>query len=156
MFQIKNAYAHCDIPCKIYDPAVSLVAALSVVRLTDILLLEIDDLSSLDSQSKLARVVVQKEDEAQKVKDEVNIIWGDYFKEPQLEAFPETHEIVHVIMRLGSKCKQEVSREAAEELLRELNRFVDVFWKTKDIETKTVIAPYPPSLPMVVPILESA
>jgi|TARA_B100000405_G_scaffold144176_1_gene100786 nickel superoxide dismutase len=155
MFQIKNAYAHCDIPCKIYDPAVSLVAALSVVRLTDILL-EIDDLSSLDSQSKLARVVVQKEDEAQKVKDEVNIIWGDYFKEPQLEAFPETHEIVHGIMRLGSKCKQEVSREAAEELLRELNRFVDVFWKTKDIETKTVIAPYPPALPMVVPILESA
>ena len=155
MFQIKNAYAHCDIPCKIYDPAVSLVAALSVVRLTDILL-EIDDLSSLDSQSKLARVVVQKEDEAQKVKDEVNIIWGDYFKEPQLEAFPETHEIVHGIMRVGSKCKQEVSREAAEELLRELNRFVDVFWKTKDIETKTVIAPYPPALPMVVPILESA
>tara|TARA_B100000287_G_scaffold423440_1_gene466708 strand:- start:2130 stop:2597 length:468 start_codon:yes stop_codon:yes gene_type:complete len=155
MFQIKNAYAHCDIPCKIYDPAVSLVAALSVVRLTDILL-EIEDLSSLDSQSKLARVVVQKEDEAQKVKDEVNIIWGDYFKEPQLEAFPETHEIVHGIMRLGSKCKQEVSREAAEELLRELNRFVDVFWKTKDIETKTVIAPYPPALPMVVPILESA
>ena len=155
MFQIKNAYAHCDIPCKIYDPAVSLVAALSVVRLTDILL-EIDDLSSLDSQSKLARVVVQKEDEAQKVKDEVNIIWGDYFKEPQLEAFPETHEIVHGIMRLGSKCKQEVSREAAEELLRDLNRFVDIFWKTKDIETKTVIAPYPPALPMVVPVLESA
>ena len=155
MFQIKNAYAHCDIPCKIYDPAVSLVAALSVVRLTDILL-EIDDLSSLDSQSKLARVVVQKEDEAQKVKNEVNIIWGDYFKEPQLEAFPETHEIVHGIMRLGSKCKQEVSREAAEELLRELNRFVDIFWKTKDVETKTVIAPYPPALPMVVPVLESA
>ena len=155
MFQIKNAYAHCDIPCKIYDPAVSLVAALSVVRLTDILL-EIDDLSSLDSQSKLARVVVQKEDEAQKVKDEVNIIWGDYFKEPQLEAFPESHEIVHGIMRLGSKCKQEVSREAAEDLLRELNRFADIFWKTKDVETKTVIAPYPPALPMVVPILESA
>ena len=155
MFQIKNAYAHCDIPCKIYDPSVSLVAALSVVRLTDILL-EIDDLSSLDSQSKLARVVVQKEDEAQKVKNEVNIIWGDYFKEPQLEAFPETHEIVHGIMRLGSKCKQEVSREAAEELLQELNRFVDIFWKTKDVETKTVIAPYPPALPMVVPVLESA
>ena len=155
MFEIKNAYAHCDIPCKIYDPAVSLIAALSVVRLTDILL-EIGDLNSLDNQSKLARVVAQKEDEAQKVKDEVNIIWGDYFKEPQLEAFPETHEIVHGIMRLGSKCKQEVSREAAEELLQELNRFVDIFWKTKDIETQRVIAPYPPALPMIVPVLESA
>ena len=155
MFQIKNAYAHCDIPCKIYDPAVSLIAALSVVRLTDILL-EIGDLNSLDNQSKLARVVAQKEDEAQKVKDEVNIIWGDYFKEPQLEAFPETHEIVHGIMRLGSKCKQEVSREAAEELLQELNRFADIFWKTKDIETQRVIAPYPPALPTIVAVLESA
>ena len=154
MFQIKNAYAHCDIPCKIYDPAVSLIAALSVVRLTDILL-EIGDLNSLDNQSKLARVVAQKEDEAQKVKDEENIIWGDYFKEPQLEAFPETHEIVHGIMRLGSKCKQEVSREAAEELLQELNRFADIFWKTKDIETQRVIAPYPPALPMIVAVLES-
>ena len=155
MFQIKNAYAHCDIPCKIYDPAVSLIAALSVVRLTDILL-EIGDLNSLDNQSKLARVVAQKEDEAQKVKDEVNIIWGDYFKVPQLEAFPETHEIVHGIMRLGSKCKQEVSRGAAEELLQELNRFADIFWKTKGIETQRVIAPYPPALPMIVPVLESA
>ena len=155
MFQIKNAYAHCDIPCKIYDPAVSLIAALSVVRLTDILL-EIGDLNSLDNQSKLARVVAQKEDEAQKVKDEVNIIWGDYFKEPQLEAFPETHEIVHRIMRLGSKCKQEVSREAAEELLQELNRFVAIFWETKGIEIQRVIAPYPPALPMIVPVLESA
>ena len=155
MFQIKNAYAHCDIPCKTYDPAVSLIAALSVVRLTDILL-EIGDLNSLDNQSKLARVVAQKEDEAQKVKDEVNIIWGDYFKKPQLEAFPETHEIVHGIMRLGSKCKQEVSREAAEELLQELNRFADIFWKTKGIETQRVIAPYPPALPMIVAVLEGA
>ena len=155
MFEIENAYAHCDIPCKIYDPATSLIAALSVVRLTDILL-EIGDLNSLDSQSKLARVVVQKEDEAQKVKDEVNIIWGDYFKEPQLEAFPETHEVVHGIMRLGSKCKQEVSRETAEGLLRELNRFADIFWRSKDIETQSVVAPYPPALPIIVPVLESA
>ena len=50
MFQIKDAYAHCDIPCKIYDPAVSLIAALSVVRLTDILL-EIGDLNSLDNSA---------------------------------------------------------------------------------------------------------
>ena len=57
-------------------------------------------------------------------------------KNPQLEAFPETHEIVHGIMRLGSKCKQEVSREAAEELLRELNRFVDIFGKPKTSKPK--------------------
>ena len=39
-FQV--AEAHCDIPCKIYDPAISQVAALSVIRLID-LLHEIDE-----------------------------------------------------------------------------------------------------------------
>ena len=39
-FQV--AEAHCDIPCKIYDPAISQVATLSVIRLID-LLHEIDE-----------------------------------------------------------------------------------------------------------------
>ena len=155
MFELKIAHAHCDIPCKIYDPIVSLVAGLSVVRLTDILL-ELENIDSMSGQAQLARIVGQKEIEAQKVKDEVNIIWGDYFKEPQLNDYPEVHNIVHGIMRLGSQCKQEVSKDAAEELVKALNGFANIFWRTKGIETQQVIAPYPPALPVIVPILESA
>ena len=155
MFELKIAHAHCDIPCKIYDPIVSLVAGLSVVRLTDILL-ELENIDSMSGQAQLARIVAQKEIEAQKVKDEVNIIWGDYFKEPQLTDYPEVHNIVHGIMRLGSQCKQEVSKDAAEALVNALNGFADIFWKTKGVETQRVVAPYPPALPVIVPILESA
>ena len=32
-----EVFAHCDIPCKIYDPIVIQVAALSVVRILDII-----------------------------------------------------------------------------------------------------------------------
>ena len=155
MFELKIAHAHCDIPCKIYDPIVSLVAGLSVVRLTDILL-ELENIDSMSGQAQLARIVGQKEIEAQKVKDEVNIIWGDYFKEPQINDYPEVHNIVHGIMRLGSQCKQEVSKDAAEALVNALNGFADIFWKTKGVETQRVVAPYPPALPVIVPILESA
>ena len=155
MFELKIAHAHCDIPCKIYDPIVSLVAGLSVVRLTDILL-ELENIDSMSSQAQLARIVAQKEIEAQKVKDEVNIIWGDYFKEPQINDYPEVHNIVHGIMRLGSQCKQEVSKDAAEALVDALNGFADIFWETKGVETQRVVAPYPPALPVIVPILESA
>ena len=155
MFELKIAHAHCDIPCKIYDPIVSLVAGLSVVRLTDILL-ELENIDSMSGQAQLARIVGQKEIEAQKVKDEVNIIWGDYFKEPQLNDYPEVHNIVHGIMRLGSQCKQEVSKDAAEALVNALNGFADIFWKTKGVETQRVVAPYPPALLVIVPILESA
>ena len=153
--KIKDVLAHCDIPCKIYDPIVSLVAGLSVVRLTDILL-ELENIDSMSGQAQLTRIVGQKEIEAQKVKDEVNIIWGDYFKEPQLTDYPEVHNIVHGIMRLGSQCKQEVSKDAAEALVNALNGFADIFWKTKGVETQRVVAPYPPALPVIVPILESA
>ena len=95
-FQI--AEAHCDIPCKIYDPAISQVAALSVVRLID-LLHEIDESdNSLKSIAHRSRLVIEKEAQAKIVKNEVNIIWGDYFKAPQIESHPNVHTLVHEIM----------------------------------------------------------
>ena len=59
MFEIKEAKGHCDIPCKIYDPALAQVAALSVVRILDIIS-ELDT-SSLANQAELARLTAEKE-----------------------------------------------------------------------------------------------
>ena len=36
--KIEDALAHCDIPCKIYDPMIAQVSALSVARLVDLVL----------------------------------------------------------------------------------------------------------------------
>lgn len=156
MFKIQSARAHCDIPCKIYDPLIIQVAAQSVARLTD-LLIDLDTVdSSLNNRGQFVRLVTEKETQASKVKDETRIIWGDYFKDPQLEAFPQTHDIVHNIMLTASKCKQEISKENATSLVEKVNEFSAIFWQTKGIKTRTVIAPYPPSLPMVVPMLKDA
>ncbi|MFL2733206.1 MAG: superoxide dismutase [Ni], partial [Gammaproteobacteria bacterium] len=35
--KINEVLAHCDIPCKIYDPIVIQIAALTVVRIIDII-----------------------------------------------------------------------------------------------------------------------
>ena len=107
-FQV--AEAHCDIPCKIYDPAISQVATLSVIRLID-LLNEIDESdNSLKSIAHRSRLVIEKEAQAKIVKNEVNIIWGDYFKAPQIESHPNVHTLVHEIMMTASKCKQDIIR----------------------------------------------
>ena len=37
LVDVEEVDAHCDIPCKIYDPSTALIAALSVVRLMDIM-----------------------------------------------------------------------------------------------------------------------
>ena len=152
-FQI--AEAHCDIPCKIYDPAISQVATLSVIRLID-LLHEIDESdNSLKSIAHRSRLVIEKEAQAKIVKNEVNIIWGDYFKAPQIEAHPNVHTLVHEIMMTASKCKQDVIRENAEELVKKVNEFATIFWSTKGIETENVVCPYPPELIVSRPKLDS-
>jgi len=152
MFKIEEANAHCDIPCKIYDPAVVQVAALSVVRILDIIS-ELDE-SSKANQSELARLTIEKENQARIVKDEIRIIWGDYFKDPQIEMYPNIHSLVHSIMMAGSKCKQSIERQNGLDLVELVNEFTEAFWGTKDIKTQRVIAPYPPALEVVQPILE--
>jgi nickel superoxide dismutase len=148
-----KAKAHCDIPCKIYDPLIATVSALSVIRLIDIINeTETTDAGSpAEYQNTIARCVQRKEEESEKLKQEIRIIWGDYFKEPQIASFPEIHDLTHKIMLLASAAKQKVDRQEALTLLEAVNKFSEIFWSTKDIETERKIAPYPPSLEVVRP-----
>ena len=149
---LPTAAAHCDIPCKIYDPSTAIIAALSVVRLMDIMA-ENADKGGLEGQNTIARCVMRKEEEAEKVKHEVRIIWGDYFKAPQIEKHPGIHELVHKIMLAGSACKQGAARDKGEELVELVNQFAEAFWDTKDVKTSRKTSPYPPSIAVVYPEL---
>lgn len=149
-----TASAHCDIPCKIYDPSAAQIATLSVIRFLD-LIQELSDKPSLSvaDQAQLMRLVREKEIHAKKIKDEIVVIWGDYFKQPQFEQFPDIHELVHTIMLTASACKQHLDRDKAKALLDLVNQFAEAFWKTKGVETFTANCPYPPSEPVVYPKL---
>lgn len=151
---IRVAQAHCDVPCGIYDPAGAQTAALSVVRFLDLIAeleAEAGGQLSVAQTAKLARLVEQKETHAKQVKDEVVIIWGDYIKAPQIEAFPEVHSLTHSIMLQASKCKQEVAQENGLVLLALVNEFATVFWKTKGVETELYTAPGKPGQAVVRP-----
>ena len=152
---ISKVQAHCDIPCKIYDPGTAQYATLSVIRLLD-LINELPDSLSIAQQAQLARLVDQKETHSTEVKQLVSTIWGDYFKQPQISAFPEIHELVHSIMQQASTCKQGINRDDGEKLLISVNRFAEIFWHSKGVLTKTMLAPYPPALPIVQPVLNEA
>ena len=154
IFEFDSVSAHCDIPCKIYDPAIAQVAALSVIRFMD-LISELQDKEQLTvaDQAQLARLVREKEIHAKKVKDEVVVIWGDYFKQPQFDQFPEISNVVHNIMLTGSACKQHIDREKALGLLVLVNQFSEAFWATKGVETYTATCPYPPAETVVYPKL---
>ena len=154
-FDISTVRGHCDIPCKIYDPSTSIIAALSVVRIMDIMKEELDNTatSPLGKNNTLVRCITRKEEEAEKVKQEIRIIWGDYFKAQQFESHPDVHDITHQIMLKSSACKQGANRTDAEELLKLVNLFAEIFWTTKNIKSERKICPYPPELPVVYPSL---
>jgi nickel superoxide dismutase len=152
---LPKASAHCDIPCKIYDPSAIQIPSLTIIRLVDIIsdCEKSKDRSSLEFQNTIARCVVRKEEESEKVKHETRILWGDYFKKPLLEKYPEIHELCHSIMLKASVCKQEIDRVEAESLLKLVNSLAEIFWSSKDIDTKTTECPYPPSEQTIYPIL---
>lgn len=146
--------AHCDIPCKIYDPSGAQIAVLTMIRMVDLLeeLTAKGELSGND-QAQFSRLVAQKEEHGFKVKEDIRVIWGDYIKQPQLEKFPELHELTHSIMLAASKAKQHIDKDATLDLLAKVNRFAEIFWATKGVDTFSAICPYPPEQLVVYPKL---
>lgn len=155
VFHFERAKAHCDIPCGIYDPHLAQVAALTVIRMIDLM----NDLAShdkpvdLEYRNSIIRYVSVKEEHAELLKREVRVIFGDYFKKEHVDKYPELPTLTHKIFQLGSKVRQTTSRETAMELLQAVNRFAEIYWETKNIPTKRVKAPYKPSEEIVYPIL---
>lgn len=150
----KTASAHCDIPCGIYDPIVAQINALTVVRIMDLIKeLQDKDELSFNDQARLSRLMSEKEAHVGRVKDEVRVIWGDFLKAPQFEKFPNTHELVHTIMLHSSKCRQDLGRNYAMDLLNSVNEFAEIFWACKGMETYTAKCPYAPNEDVVYPKL---
>jgi len=136
IFPIKNVYAHCDIPCGVYDPKPAQMAAESVYKMVDKILNssvpnEKDPASSVNYHNSTTRYVIVKEEQAELCKREVLILWTDFFKEENLKDFPELHDLVWKTAKLCSKNKREVSLEAAKELQTSVNQISDVFTKVK-------------------------
>lgn len=145
-------YAHCDIPCGIYDPHQAQIAALTIIRMMD-LIGESEDASGTLPTHNVARYTAVKEEHAELCKHEIRVIWGDYIVQEHIEKHPELNETVHRIMQLGSQARQGVEREVAIELLGAVNRFAEIFWETKGVKTKRVKSPYKPEEEIVYPVL---
>jgi nickel superoxide dismutase len=149
LFPVKIAYAHCDIPCGIYDPHNAQMGAHTVIRMTQL----INELQgdTRETEHKIVRYVKVKEEHAEMVKHEVVVLWGDYFKEEHLKEHPKLTEAVFQTLKLASKAKQEVSLDTAKDLLKHTQEIAEIFYKTKGVNSKRVKAPYPTEGELVVP-----
>lgn len=131
IFSLPIAYAHCDIPCGIYDPKPAQIAAATVLKMVQKIEALPKENPSVSDRNSFVRLVWTKEEHARKCKEELLILWTDYFKPEHLEMFPNLHETFWKAAKLCSKNKQEVNMEAAQDLVKVVDEIADIFQKSK-------------------------
>jgi nickel superoxide dismutase len=137
--------AHCDGPCGVYDPASSRIAGEAVQSMTiKMLALSCPEPSNTAAMASyvntMSRYAIIKEEEAQKCKDELLVLWTDFFKPTHLETNPTLHDIFWRAAKLCSACKVEVSEKHAQELMDIIEEIHVIFWAIKGREVPWVRA----------------
>lgn len=128
----KKVFAHCDIPCGIYDPHNAQLAAKTVLTMAQ----KIKELKypeepkseeAMEYGNNLIRMTNVKEEHAEICKREILILWTDYFKNEHLEKYPELHDLVWKTAKLCSENKRHVSEAKAKELIEAVDKIAEIF-----------------------------
>jgi nickel superoxide dismutase len=122
----ETVFAHCDLPCGVYDPAQAKIEAQSVKACME------KYAASSDADFK-ARAVSIKEERSELVKHHLWVLWTDYFKPNHFEAYPQLHSLFNEATKLagagGSTGSNDVA--VAEKLIGKIDEIAEIFWATK-------------------------
>lgn len=122
---IKPVYAHCDLPCGVYDPAQARIEALSVKAI-------MEKYEGLDEPNKV-RAIIIKEERAELVKRHLLVLWADYFKPEHLEKYPDLHEKFWHAIKQASSCKHHLDPADGQKLVEQIDEIAEIFWATKKV-----------------------
>lgn len=127
-----TAYAHCDLPCGIYDPAQARIEAESCYKIIE------KHNGSTDAAFK-QRAILIKEQRADLVKRHLDVLWHDYFKPEHLEKFPDLHDLFWKAAKQASAVKASLEVAEAAKLLDLIDRIDEMWRKTGGLEKSRVL-----------------
>ncbi|HLX50696.1 MAG TPA: superoxide dismutase, Ni [Streptosporangiaceae bacterium] len=121
-----TVYAHCDLPCGVYDPAQARIEAESVKAI-------IEKYRDNEDPEFRTRAVIIKEQRSELVKHHLWVLWTDYFKPPHFEKYPQLHELFNQATKLAGAAGTKGSNDVAKagELLAKIDEIAKIFWETK-------------------------
>lgn len=120
---LKPVYAHCDLPCGVYDPAQARIEAESVLNTQK-------KYADLHDEDKI-RAIIIKEQRAELVKHHLWVIWTDYVKPEHLELHEDVHDLFWRATKKAGECKKSTNPATGEELLALIAEVDEFFQKTK-------------------------
>lgn len=140
--RIEPVYAHCDVPCGIYDPHAAAISAKTVHTMNQ----KVSNLpmpaagasaqEQLEHRNTVIRMIQTKESHAQICKQELLILWTDYFKPENAGPFPDLHETFWKAAKLCSYNKQHVDLAKSQELMDTVAKISDMFHKAEAAKKK--------------------
>lgn len=136
IFSLPTVYAHCDIPCGIYEPTPMQIAAHTVLRMTQLL----DEFKEAHDVARIAHV---KEEHGALVEKELMTLKNDYFKPEHFEKYPELKDLIKETVLLSAKTRQKKDLSLAKELVEKTLQVAEVFYKSKDFTPVRIPSGFP-------------
>jgi nickel superoxide dismutase len=128
---IKPVYAHCDVPCGIYETDTMRHAADTCVRMIEKMADAHVDGDMSDGHNNFIRMVATKEKHAQLCKDQIYLLWSDYFKPEHLQKFPDLHDKMWQAAKQCGKVKQSINMDEAKKLVELVAGIATMFEESK-------------------------
>lgn len=130
------AHAHCDIPCGVYEVDSMKWAVETCAKIVDKLIAlespkDSDRHALREFHNTFAREVAVKEEYAQICKQQILILWADYFKPEHLAKFSDLHDKVWKATKQCSVVKRSVSAEEVKKLKTLVDEIAEIFLATK-------------------------
>jgi nickel superoxide dismutase len=127
-----TAYAHCDLPCGVYDPAQARIEAESVRAVQE----RYQNAEQMKGATQSiedyrARALKIKEERADLVKHHLWVLWTDYFTPAHLEKYPQLHDIFWRATKEAGLAKRSQDPAQGQKLLDAIAEIDKIFWETK-------------------------
>ncbi len=120
----QTAYAHCDLPCGVYDPIQARIEAESILN-------TMKKYQESNDEVFRIRAIMIKEDRAEMTKHHLWVLWTDYFKPEHLEKFPHLHDLFWRATKQAGQVKKSVDPADGQKLLHLIDEISDIFIQTK-------------------------
>jgi len=144
------AFAHCDIPCGVYDPHNAQMAAHTVLRMTQLLIDvkvpegdKVENIEYTKHHNEVARMVRVKEKHGELVEEELGTLENDYFKEEHYKKFPNLKKLIEKAVKLSIKTRQTIDMDGTQKMIDAIMEIAEIFYKTKDLVPVRISSGYP-------------
>jgi nickel superoxide dismutase len=125
-------YAHCDVPCGVYDPAQARIEAESVRAIQERYQKAEQFKSAAESvEDYRARCLMIKEERADLVKHHLWVLWTDYFKPEHVEKYPQLHDLFWKATKEAGLSKKAQDPGQGQKVLEAIAEIDKIFWETK-------------------------